>query len=137
MLLFAAIVFATVINRLVQQLKRGSILRSIAVPIVLLLVAAVAGLVLRFIIPAIATQIPEYTFFSELGFEQLQDWYRYYRRYLPGEPLENTSLSDLFSQLSTVSLLPMLMGLGVAPWMGLAVLGLYFAMQQLEGTVQT
>ena len=69
----------------------------------LLVIAAVVGLILRFIIPAIATQIPEYTFFSELGFDQLQDWYQYYRSYLPGEPLENTSLRELFSQLSTVS----------------------------------
>lgn len=103
LLLFAAVVFATVINQLVEQLRRFSISRKVAVPAVLIAIAAVIALIFRFIIPSIVKQIPEYTFFSEQGFEQLQTWYRYYRQYIPGNALEDTTLRELLSNLSTLS----------------------------------
>ncbi|MGB3669431.1 MAG: AI-2E family transporter [Phormidesmis sp.] len=103
LLLFAAIVFATVINKLVRQLQKLQVPRRLALPMVLGAIAATIAITFRFIIPAIAAQIPEYTFFSEQGFNQIQEWYQHYRTYLPGDMLENTSLSELFSGLSTIS----------------------------------
>ncbi len=103
LLLFAAVVFATVINKLVQQLQKLSVPRVLALPVVLGAIATTIAIIFRFIIPSIATQIPEYTFFSELGFNRIQEWYQYYRAYLPGNVLEDTSLSELFSRLSLVS----------------------------------
>lgn len=103
LLLFAAVVFATVLNRLVQLLRKLHVPRQLAVPLVLLAVTASAVLVLRFMIPAIADQIPEYTSFSEQGFNRLQSWYQYYRSYLPGDSLGDTSLPDLLSRFSVLS----------------------------------
>ncbi|MEL6553061.1 MAG: AI-2E family transporter [Cyanobacteria bacterium J06621_11] len=103
LLLFAAVVFATVINQLVKQLRRFSLPRRFAVPLVLFAIAGMIALIFRFIIPSIVDQIPAYTFFSEQGFEQLQAWYQHYRGYVPGNALEDTTLSDLLSNLSTLS----------------------------------
>ncbi|MGD1898154.1 MAG: AI-2E family transporter [Phormidesmis sp.] len=103
LLLFSAVVFATVINKLVQQLRRLYIPRKLAVPIVLAAIAFVTVVILRFIIPPIANQLPAYTFLSEQGFKQLQAWYQAYRGYVPGNALEETSLTDLFSRLSLLS----------------------------------
>lgn len=57
-------------------------------------------------------------------------------------PFVNAVIAGLLTVIPNVGPLlslipPMLMGLGVAPWMGFAVLGLYFAIQQLEGVVLT
>ncbi len=103
LLLFAAVVFATVINKLVQQLQKIRIPRQLALPIVLGAIAATTAIIFRFIVPAIAAQIPEYTFFSEQGLNRIQDWYQYYRAYLPGDILKETSLAELFSSVSAIS----------------------------------
>ncbi|MEO0646778.1 MAG: AI-2E family transporter [Cyanobacteria bacterium J06650_10] len=57
-------------------------------------------------------------------------------------PVVNAVIAGLLTVVPNIgpvlSLIPpMLMGIGVAPWMGVAVLGLYFVIQQLEGTVLT
>ena len=103
MLGFAAIAFATVINKLVQQIKKVGIPRGPAVAISLL---GLIGLFVGagwFIVPAIADQLPEYTFLSEQGFERLQGWYRQFRGVVPGDALANTKLEDLLPQLSQLN----------------------------------
>ncbi len=103
LLLFMAVVFATVLNKFVQQLRKLSIPRKWSVLIVLGALVTIITLILRFIIPAIADQIPAYTFFSEQGFERVQSWYRQYRGLIPGDALDSTSLRDLVPQLSALS----------------------------------
>ena len=103
MLGFAAVVFATVINKLVQQLQKVGLPRGLAVTVSLL---GLLGLLVGagwFIGPAIANQIPKYTFISGQGFEKLQEWYRQIRGVVPGDPLADTSLRDLLPQLSELS----------------------------------
>ena len=103
MLGFAAIAFATVINRLVQLLRKVGLPRGLAVGLSLLgLLAAFVG-VGWFIVPAIADQIPEYTFLSEQGFERLQGWYRQFRGVVPGDALADIKLEDLLPNLSQMS----------------------------------
>ena len=100
MLGFAAIAFATVINKLVQQMHKVGVPRALAVTVSLL---GLLGLFVGagwFIGPAIARQLPEYAFLSEQGFERLQSWYRQIRGAVPGDALADTNLKDLLPQLA-------------------------------------
>lgn len=103
MLGFAAVVFATVINKLVQQLQKIGLPRALAVAVSLI---GLLGLLIGagwFIGPAIADQLPKYTSISGQGFEKLQAWYQQIRGVVPGDPLSDTSLQDLLPQISELS----------------------------------
>lgn len=103
MLIFAAISFATVINKPVQQLQKVGVPRPLAVFVSLL---GILGLLVGagfFIGPAIVDQLPEYTFLSEQGFDRIQEWYQRIRGVVPGDALDNTSLQDLLPQLEQIS----------------------------------
>ncbi|MGC1310231.1 MAG: AI-2E family transporter [Phormidesmis sp.] len=103
LLVFAAVAFATVINKLVQQLQKLRLPRGLAVAISLLgIIGLLAGAV-WFIAPAIINQIPEYTFLSEQGIDQLQVWYRRVVGVVPGNALEGTKLTDFLPQLAQLS----------------------------------
>ena len=103
MLGFAAVVFATVINKLVQRLQKIGLPRGLAVTISLLFLLGLLVGAGWFIGPAIANQIPRYTFISGQGFDKLQEWYRNIRSMLPGDPLSDTPLRDLLPQLSEIN----------------------------------
>ena len=103
LLIFTAIVFATVINKPVQKLQKLGIPRMAAVVITIVAILAVLAGAVWFVVPKIIDRLPQYTFFSELGFNQLQVWYRQVRGFLPGNPLEDTSLAELLPQLSQFS----------------------------------
>ena len=109
LLVFAAVVFATVINRLVRRIQKlpvpvtREIPRGIAVAIALLSILGVLVAAVWFIAPAIINQIPEYTFLSEQGLGQIQVWYRQVMGMVPGNSLENSKLTDLLPQLAQLS----------------------------------
>ncbi|MGB3293749.1 MAG: AI-2E family transporter [Phormidesmis sp.] len=103
LLIFAAVVFATVINKPVQKLQKLGIPRVVAVFITIVSITAVLAGAVWFVVPKLIDRLPQYTFFSELGFNQLQVWYRQLRGIVPGDALDDTSLSDLLPQLSQFS----------------------------------
>ncbi|PZO16165.1 MAG: AI-2E family transporter [Leptolyngbya foveolarum] len=103
MLGFAAIAFATVINKLVQRLHKLGVPRALAVTVSLLGLLGLFVGVGWFIGPAIARQLPEYTFLSEQGFSRLQGWYQQIRGVVPGNALGNTKLEDLLPQIAQFS----------------------------------
>ncbi len=106
LLVFAAVVFATVINRLVRRIQKlpvpllREVPRGVAVAIALLSILSILVAAVWFIAPAILNQIPASTFFSEQGLDQIQRWYRQLRGIVPGDPLGGTKLADLLPQLS-------------------------------------
>lgn len=124
MLVFAAVVFATVINKLVQQLVKVGIKRGIAVAIALLMIACLLILAAWFVIPALIDRLPEYTLFSEEGFDQLQVWYTNIAGMLPGNTLSDLDLADLLSRLTQWS--PNLIGRLVALFTNSLDFGLNF-----------
>lgn len=105
LLVFAAVVFATAINQLVKIIRKlpFAVPRGLAVTVSLTSIVCVVVLAIWFIAPAIADQLPEYTFLSEQGFDQIQTWYRQVRGMVPGDPLAGTKLTDLIPQLAQVS----------------------------------
>lgn len=102
LLLFAAITFATVINRLVQQVQK-LVPRGFAVLITLF--ALVNGLVAIacFVGPTLIAQLPAYTQLSEVGIDRIQGWYMSLRGMVPGEAFAQTRLVDLMPQLAQMS----------------------------------
>ena len=105
LLVFAAVVFATAINRLVRRIQKlpVPIPRGLAVAIALLTILGVLVAAVWFIAPAIIDQIPASTFFSEQGIGQIQRWYRQLRGMVPGNSLEGTKLEDLLPRLTQLS----------------------------------
>ncbi len=100
---FAAVVFATVTNKLVQQLQKLGIARAWAVVIALVAIASTLAAALSFVIPAIVQRLPEYTFLSEQGINRLQGWYQQLIGIMPGNALAGTKLIDLLPQLARLS----------------------------------
>lgn len=100
LLVFAAVVFATVINKPVQWLQKLGINRGLAVGISLLGITGILLGAVWFVVPALVDRLPQYTFFSEQGINQLQTWYRQIRGILPGDPLADTPLSELLPQFT-------------------------------------
>ncbi|MEL6776993.1 MAG: AI-2E family transporter [Cyanobacteria bacterium J06597_16] len=103
LLAFAAIAFATVINKLVQQLQKLSIPRGLAVAIALLSIGATLVGTGWLVLPALIDRIPEYTFLSEQGIERVQQWYNHLAGIVPGDALAATELGDLLPQLARMS----------------------------------
>ena len=103
LLVFAAVVFATVINKPVQQLQKLGVTRGLAVALSLFSITCILLGAVWFVVPALVDRLPEYTFFSELGINQLQIWYRQIKSILPGNPLADTPLSDLLPQVTQFS----------------------------------
>ncbi len=100
LLVFAAVVFATVINKPVQWLRKLGITRGLAVVLSLFTITGILLGAVWFVVPALVDRLPQYTFFSEQGINQLQTWYRHVRSILPGDPLANTPLSELLPQFN-------------------------------------
>lgn len=103
LLLYAAITFATIINKLVRQVQRLSIPRGWAVMITLIMVFGLLGAASWFAVPTLITQIPQYASLSELGIDRIQSWYRELAGIVPGDALAQTKLSDLLPQLAQMS----------------------------------
>lgn len=116
LLIFAAIAFATVINKPVQKLQKLGVPRAGAVIITIVSITAILAGAVWFVVPKLIDRLPEYTFFSELGFNQLQAWYRQIRGVVPGNALDDTSLSDLLPRLAQFS--PDWLGRAVALFTG-------------------
>ena len=74
LLAFAAVVFATVINRLVRLLQRWQIKRGLAIIIAVVTILLIAFGLFALVIPAFLDQIQELVVLLPKGIEQLRSW---------------------------------------------------------------
>ena len=74
LLAFAAVVFATVINRLVRLLQRWQIKRGLAITIAVVTILLIAFGLFALVIPAFLDQIQELVVLLPKGIEQLRSW---------------------------------------------------------------
>lgn len=101
LLALAAIFFATVINRLVQQLQKLKLKRSIAVALSIILVFSVVAGVFAIAIPSLTQQVPQIIDRIPEAIEQLQEGYQWLRNFIPGQLLEDiNSLQAMVEQLA-------------------------------------
>ncbi|CAN5839292.1 AI-2E family transporter [soil metagenome] len=103
LLVFAAVVFATVINKPVQWLQKLGINRGLAVALSLFTITCILLGAVWFVVPALVERLPQYTFFSEQGINKLQTWYQQIKGILPGDALADTPLSELLPQVTQFS----------------------------------
>lgn len=104
LLSFTAVVFATVINRLVQQLQQFQIKRGIAVALsVLAVLGAIAGIT-TFVVLTISGQAQQFTELFPQILGRLNDWYAQIQESVPSQLTQNVeSLQGLLRQLPTSS----------------------------------
>lgn len=89
LLALAAVFFATVINRLVQQLQKLKLKRSIAVVVALIFVFGVVAGIFAIAIPSLTQQVPQIIDRIPDAIEQLQSAYQWLRNFIPGQLLED------------------------------------------------
>ena len=103
LLVFAAVVLATILNRVVRVLQRYHIKRGIAIAItVILLLALIVGF-FALIVPSIVDQLQQLTTLLPQALERLRAWYDRLRAAIPGQILDNSrgSFRALTQQLQS------------------------------------
>ena len=102
LLVFAAVVLATVLNRVVRVLQRYRIKRGIAIAItVVLLVIIVVG-IFAVIVPRLAEQLQQFVQLLPEALERVRGWYEWLQTVIPGRVLnDNRGLTALTQQLQT------------------------------------
>ena len=103
LLVFAAVVLATILNRVVRVLQRYHIKRGIAIAItVILLLALIVGF-FAVIVPSMLVQLQQLTHLLPQAVEQLRVWYDRLRAAIPGQILDGSSgsFTTLTQQLET------------------------------------
>lgn len=100
LLSFTAIALATVMNRVVQQFRRGGISRRWAVPLAICTILLAVGLLLAFLLPSLVGQGQQFGEDFPSLVEQLRRWYGQLQEFLPQRVLRDIgSLNELFSQI--------------------------------------
>ncbi len=90
LLAFAAVVFATVINRLVRLLQRYRFKRSIAIALSISFVLALLAGFFAIIVPPFVDQVEQLIDLVPEGLERLQAWSNWFKHnFLPEQLLEN------------------------------------------------
>jgi predicted PurR-regulated permease PerM len=97
---FAAVVLATVLNRVVRSLQRFRIPRGTAIFItVILLLALIAGF-FALIVPSVADQLQQFINLIPKAINRLRGWYEQLIDVIPGQVLENApNLNNFIQQL--------------------------------------
>lgn len=100
LLVFAAVVLATILNRVVRRLQRYRIKRGIAIAItVVLLLLIIAGF-FAVIVPRLIEQLQQLIDILPQGLEQVRQWNNWLRTKIPGQMLDDVrGLQALTQQL--------------------------------------
>lgn len=100
LLVYAAVVLATILNRVVRRLQLSGVKRGLAIAITLLLMFVVLIGFFVVIVPSIADQAQQFTALLPEGIEQLRAGYEWLQSRVPGRVLEdNRSISVLLQNL--------------------------------------
>lgn len=102
LLVFAAVVLATVLNRVVRLLQQYRIKRGIAIAItVVLLLLLVVG-IFAVIVPRLIAQLQQFVYLLPQALERVRGWYERLQTVIPGGVLQDDrGLNALTQQLQT------------------------------------
>ncbi len=89
LVIFAAIVLATVLNQLVQFLQRFRLKRNIAVAISVLIVLFILAGFFALIVPRIIDQLQQFGNIMPMALERLRTWNNWLQGVIPNQLLEN------------------------------------------------
>lgn len=105
LLVFAAVVLATILNRVVQRLQQSRVKRGFAIAITMVvLIALVVGFFLA-IVPSLIQQLEQLTELLPEISQRWQEWYEWAQTVIPGSVLEQfeqfRGIENLTQQLQT------------------------------------
>jgi predicted PurR-regulated permease PerM len=105
LLVFAAVILATILNRIVQKLQRSRVKRSMAIAIT---ITALVGLIIGFfalIVPRLVEQLQQLIDILPEVSQQLRTWFDWLQSVIPGSMLEQLEqfrgLENLTQQIQT------------------------------------
>lgn len=92
LLIFAAVILATVLNRVVRLLQRYRIQRGIAIAITVIALLAIVAGIFAIVVPRIVEQLQQLVKLLPEISERVLGWYNWVRSLIPGRVLEAVNL---------------------------------------------
>nr|WP_238360832.1 AI-2E family transporter [Iningainema tapete] len=89
LVVFAAVVLATVLNQLVQFLQKLRIKRGIAVAISVLFVLGIVGGFLALIVPRLVDQLQQFSDFGPAALQRMRSWNNWLQNVIPDQLIDN------------------------------------------------
>lgn len=107
LLVFAAVVMATILNRVVRSLQRTGAKRGIAVGVTVVFLLASVFSIFAIILPGLLEQVEQFSNVLPVALEQLQTGYKWLQSKIPGQMLGEgrfleVAIQDLQAQLATL-----------------------------------
>lgn len=99
LLILAAVIFATILNRIVRWLERRGVKHGFAIAITILLLLVLVGGFFALIVPGIADQLQQLNQLLPQAVERLQIWIGWLQNRIPGQALGR--LNAVIEQLQT------------------------------------
>ncbi len=104
LLLFTAVVLATALNQLVQQLQKLRIIRSWAIFLTLFILLTLFIVFFWLIVPPFIEQFQELLTLLPTGISRVQEWINYLENRFGGEDLNLPDISNLFQQIQPLAM---------------------------------
>ena len=99
LLIFAAVVFAVVLNRVVRRLQEGGINRGIAIAITMSSLLGIFVILFALIGPSFATQLEQLVNLVPTLLERLRDWFNSLQTWIPQQLLDVRNLGNLIPRI--------------------------------------
>ncbi|MEW6491667.1 MAG: AI-2E family transporter [Cyanobacteriota bacterium] len=99
LLVFAAVVFAVVLNRVVRRLQEGKIKRGIAIAITVISLLGIIFILFAIIGPSFATQLEQLVNLVPTLLQRLRDWFNSLETWVPQQILDVRNLGNLIPRL--------------------------------------
>lgn len=98
LLVFAAIAFATVLNRMVRRLQRSRLNRGFAIALTIGLLIAILALLFVLILPTVVAQFQDLLELLPQTLVQLRQWYQWVQKFIPNQLIEDIQNLELLTE---------------------------------------
>lgn len=99
LLVFAAVIFAVVLNRIVRWLERGGVKRGIAIALTVISLLGILFILFALVGPSFAQQLEQLGSLAPISLESLRDWVNSLSTRLPERLINVRSISDFLPRL--------------------------------------
>lgn len=99
LLIFAAVVFAVVLNRVVRRLQRSGVKRGIAIGITVVSLLAIIAILLTLIGPSFAQQLEQLINLVPSLLNRLRDWFNSLQAWVPEQILDVRNLGSIVPRI--------------------------------------
>jgi predicted PurR-regulated permease PerM len=98
LLIFAAIAFATVLNRVVRRLQQSRLNRGFAIALTIGLLVAILSLFFVLIFPTVVAQFQQLLELIPQTLTQLRQWYQWVQTFIPNQVIEDVQNIDFLAE---------------------------------------